>query len=59
MWSPNFIKDRESTVNTIQIFFPWAEEYRQISSIWHNFVGNKLVDHSDVGAAPTTSSFST
>ena len=54
------MKDREITMWTIQIFFPWAEVYRQISSIWHNFVGNnKLVDHSDFGAAPTTSSFST
>ena len=39
--------------------------YRQTSSISHTFVGNKIVDHSDVvgaspiGAAPTTSSFLT
>ena len=39
--------------------------YRQVSNIWHTFVGNEIVDHSDVvgalpvGAAPTTSSFST
>ena len=39
--------------------------YRQISNIRRTSVGNKIVDHSDVvgaspvGAAPTTSSFST
>ena len=39
--------------------------YRQVSNIRRAFVGNKIVDHSDVvgaspvGAAPTTSSFST
>ena len=39
--------------------------YRQISNIRHTLEGNKIVDHSDVvwaspvGAAPTTSSFST
>ena len=39
--------------------------YRQVSHISHTSVGNKFVDHSDVvgaspvGAAPTTSSFST
>ena len=41
----------------------WA--YRQVSNIRHTSEGNKIVDHSDVvgaspvGAAPTTSSFST
>ena len=40
-------------------------EYRQISNISRTLVGYKIVDHSDVvgaspvGAAPTTSSFST
>ena len=40
-------------------------KYRQISNIRHTLLGNKIVDHSDavgaspVGAAPTTSSFST
>ena len=40
-------------------------EYRQVSDISRTLVGNKIVDHSDVvgaspvGAAPTTSSFST
>ena len=39
--------------------------YRQVSNIRRSLVGNKIVDHSDVvgaspvGAAPTTSSFST
>ena len=40
-------------------------DYRKVSNISHTLVGNKIVDHSDVvgaspvGAAPTTSSFST
>ena len=45
---------------------PFADMiYRKTSNIRHTFVGNKIVDHSDVvgaspvGAAPTTSSFST
>ena len=39
--------------------------YRQVSNIRRTLVGNEIVDHSDVvgaspvGAAPTTSSFST
>ena len=56
-----------------EYFFSWmkkstAEEllmiYPQTSNISHSLVGNKIVDHSDVvgaspvGAAPTTSSFS-
>ena len=42
-----------------------CNKYRQISNISHTLVGNKIVDHLDVvgappvGAAPTTSSFST
>ena len=48
--------------------YPWYEfenDYRQVSNISRTLVGNKIVDHSDevgaspVGAAPTTSSFST
>ena len=41
------------------------QDYRQVSNIGRILVGNKIVDHSDVavaspvGAAPTTSSFST
>ena len=40
-------------------------EYRKVFNIRRTLVGNKIVDHSDVvgaspvGAAPTTSSFST
>ena len=40
-------------------------DYRKVSDIRRTLVGNKIVDHSDVvgaspvGAAPTTSSFST
>ena len=43
----------------------WYVIYRQVSNISRTLVGNKIVDHSDVvgaspvGAAPTTSSFST
>ena len=39
--------------------------YRKVSNIRRTLVGNKIVDHADVvgaspvGAAPTTSSFST
>ena len=39
--------------------------YRQVSNIRRTLAGNEIVDHSDVvgaspvGAAPTTSSFST
>ena len=34
--------------------------YRKTSNIGRTLVGNKIADHSDVvGAAPTTSSFST
>ena len=42
-----------------------ASIYRQVSNISRTLVGNKIIDHSDVvgaspvGAAPTTSSFST
>ena len=43
----------------------WNQIYRQVSDIRRSLEGNKIVDHSDVvgaspvGAAPTTSSFST
>ena len=45
--------------------FGTSDIYRQVSNIRRTLVGNKIVDHSDVvrakpvGAAPTTSSFST
>ena len=44
---------------------PDKTNYRQVSNMRRTLVGNKIVDHSDVvgaspvGAAPTTSSFST
>ena len=44
---------------------PMILTYRQVSNIRRTLAGNKIVDHSDVvgaspvGAAPTTSSFST
>ena len=47
------------------LFRPECVNYRQVSNISPTLVGNKNVDHSDVvgaspvGAAPTTSSFST
>ena len=48
------------------VFGTWEMwKYRQISNIRRTLAGNKIVDHSDVvgaspvGAAPTTSSFST
>ena len=43
----------------------WKQRYCKVSNIRHTLVGNKIVDHSDVvgaspvGAAPTTSAFST
>ena len=43
----------------------WYNGYRKTSNISRTSVGNKIIDHSDVvgaspvGAAPTTSSFST
>ena len=46
------------------VFFALTHRYRQISNMKRT-LGNKIVDHSDVvgaspvGAAPTTSSFST
>ena len=42
-----------------------ADGYRKVSNIRRTLIGNEIVDHSDVvgassvGAAPTTSSFST
>ena len=43
----------------------FTDTYRQVSNIRRTLLGNKIVDHSDavsaspLGAAPTTSSFST
>ena len=52
-----------SYCDALNHFDSW--EYRQVSNISGTLTGNKFVDHSDVvgapavGAAPTTSSFST
>ena len=57
-----------SFVENWNVFLPLfqrRENYRKTSSISRTLVGNKIVDNSDVvgaspvGAAPTTSSFST
>ena len=53
----------EKTLSSRSLYFIMS--YRKISDISHTLVGYKIVDHSDVvgaspvGAAPTTSSFST
>ena len=58
----------ENEICEMASILSWAEcvkEYRKTSNIRRTLVGNKFVDHSDVvgaspvGAAPTTSSFST
>ena len=59
----------DSQPNMTFTFFPQthirSSMYREISDIRRTLVGHKIVDHSDVvgasavGAAPTTSSFST
>ena len=55
----------ETQMITMIDFFIFQNTYRQNPNISDTLVGNKLVDHSDVvgaspvGAAPTTSSFST
>ena len=54
-------------VTNITHFEKVGNAYRQVSNISSTLVGNQIVDHSDVvvvgaspvGAAPTTSSFST
>ena len=52
-------------ITTLTTLLIWVNEYRQISNISRTLVSNKIVDHSDVvgaspvGAAPTTSAFST
>ena len=53
------------TVSMSRCYCGPTTNYRQTSNIKRTFVGNLIVDHSDVvgalpvGAAPTTSSFST
>ena len=57
----SFINNYGCVIRNSKVVF----DYRQTSNISHALVGNKIVDHSDVvgaspvGAAPTTSSFST
>ena len=52
-------------INYIALLSLYYTTYRQVSNIRRTLVGNQIVDHSDVvgappvGAAPTTSSFST
>ena len=54
----------ETSTGTILITLAYYT-YRKVSNIRRTLVGNEIVDHSDVigaspvGAAPTTSSFST
>ena len=61
-YSDNVLLNLFLEVNT---YTEWLKIYRQVSNIRHTLVGNKIVDHSDVfgaspvGAAPTTSLFST
>ena len=56
---------RSSLIMSSYLISGWYEIYRQISNIRRTLVGNKIIDHSDVvgaspvGAAATTSSFST
>ena len=51
--------------SSLHAFTAVEGDYRKTSNIRRTLVGNKIVDHSDVagaspvGAAPTTSSFST
>ena len=55
----------EIHLHTGQLFIIYYFAYRKTSNTRRTLVGNKTVDHSDVvgaspvGAAPTTSSFST
>ena len=55
MLKPIVLRDRQTAIKT----------YRQVSNIRRTLAGYNIVDHSDVvgaptvGAAPTTSSFST
>ena len=65
-WVAGHLKPQDAHVK----WWWWSEQplvvsYRKVSNIRRTLVGNKIVDHSDVvgaspvGAAPTTSSFST
>ena len=58
------VDERDFSRLEFKMSFGWIY-YRQVSNIRRTLVGNSIVDHSDVvgaspvGAAPTTSSFST
>ena len=62
-WWYNHKKTKHN--KTVSIIDGMHCKYHQVSNIIPTLVGNKIVDHSDVvgaspvGAAPTTSSFST
>ena len=53
-----FVQAQTSMTDTDNVC-PYDSMYREVSNIWRTLVGNTIVDHSDVGAAPTTSSLST
>ena len=59
------IQQNISTTTENYMSISWCATYRQVSNISGTLIGNQIVDHSDVvgaspvGAAPTTSSFST
>ena len=61
----SFVSFMQTRIQFITQSIPRDKQYRQVSNIRRTLVGNKIVDHSDVvgaspvGAAPTTSSFST
>ena len=61
----SFVSFMQTRIQFITQSIPRDKQYRQVSNIRRTIVGNKIVDHSDVvgaspvGAAPTTSSFST
>ena len=58
-------KCHQGGITSVENKFLGDYDYRQTSNIRRTWVGNKIVDHLDVvgaspvGAAPTTSSFST
>ena len=69
-WTVKFTKKRSDHFDLVYdiVSISWhrcKEIYRKVSNIRRTLVGNKILDHSDVvgaspvGAAPTTSSFST
>ena len=63
-WISNYIHVKQWNVIS-HLCCNFKDSYRKTSNIRCTLVGNKIVDHSDVvgaspvGAAPTTSSFST